>query len=460
MSDYRECTTVSVIMPSLNVADYIEASLKSVHQIQNLDGVEILCIDAGSTDGTLEIIRRFASVDNRIRLILSDKKSYGYQVNLGIRAARGKYIDIVETDDCVTPDVLKVLYDASEQNDLDVCKCNYYTSERIGENTIFIPSNPLKDAGYGVMYGKVICASDYPELLIRDWPIWDGILRRQFVIDNNIYCNESPGAAYQDLGFSVELYAALGKTMYLDEYYYRYTIDRAESSIRQNKSMMQEMGEYKRLFDKKVIPENKFAGIRRTVDWKMLNTFAAKSDMILPMVNYDVESELFRQPYIWFKNMIEMEFHGDYSDNICGINPENIEKVTDLIASPSMYANKLYVNNERIRQEERIFLQKILSAKKHVIIFGCGIKGQRLFRWLLFTDHSEKEKINIDAATDNDKKRWNSSFMGVDVVPPEEAVRNYYNDIFIIANKFHSDDIKRQLLNLGMDNESILIFKL
>lgn len=56
---------ISVIMPSLNVALYIEECMRSV-LLQTLYNIEILCVDAGSTDGTLDILERFAEQDSRI----------------------------------------------------------------------------------------------------------------------------------------------------------------------------------------------------------------------------------------------------------------------------------------------------------------------------------------------------------------------------------------------------------
>ena len=78
---------ISVIMPSLNVGNYIEQCIKSVLD-QTLTDFEIICIDAGSTDGTVEILQKYAKEDSRIQIINTDKKSYGYQVNLGISKAR------------------------------------------------------------------------------------------------------------------------------------------------------------------------------------------------------------------------------------------------------------------------------------------------------------------------------------------------------------------------------------
>lgn len=64
---------VTVILPSLNVHEYIEDCLQSVCN-QTLTDIEIICVDAGSNDGTLEIIRDFEQKDKRIKVLLSDKK--------------------------------------------------------------------------------------------------------------------------------------------------------------------------------------------------------------------------------------------------------------------------------------------------------------------------------------------------------------------------------------------------
>ena len=100
---------VSVILPSLNVARYIRECIDSVRN-QTMQQIEILCVDAGSTDGTLEILEKYVAVDARIRIINSDQKSYGHQVNLGIEAARGQYIGIVETDDFIDTVMYQNLY--------------------------------------------------------------------------------------------------------------------------------------------------------------------------------------------------------------------------------------------------------------------------------------------------------------------------------------------------------------
>lgn len=115
---------VSVILPSLNVAEYIEECLNSVVS-QTLRELEIICVDAGSVDGTYEICSGFSKEDTRIKLIKSDKKSYGYQVNLGLDFAGGEYVAILETDDYIDYVMYETLYMQAVRYDLDYIAADF-----------------------------------------------------------------------------------------------------------------------------------------------------------------------------------------------------------------------------------------------------------------------------------------------------------------------------------------------
>ena len=342
---------------------------------------------------------------------------------------------------------------------MDSVRCNFYFCGHLGGQELRRPSRILENAEHEDLYDRVIFPSDYPKLLDHDWPIWSGIIRRQFLLDHEIFCQESPGAAYQDLGFAVELYAASGRTMYLNQYYYLYTFDRAESSIRQSKSMVQVAGEYDRLYNGHAIAEPQFAGIKRVVDWKMLNSLVGMTNLVLPMLDYDISSELFCEPYQWFKHQITASFRGDYSDNICDVGTDVILRAEKILSNASEYAGQLREENRRSKRNRQKMSEIFSKNNGKIVIFGCGIRGEGFLDALMRVEHDTHQKISIDAATDNDCKRWGGSFCGIEVIPPDLAVERYHGDIFVIANKMHYADIQQQLQAMGVNENQLVIFE-
>ena len=166
---------VSVIMPSLNVGEYIEQCIESVAN-QTLEDIEIICIDAGSTDGTLEILKEYEKKDSRIKLLDSDKKSYGYQMNLGIEAAKGEYIGIVETDDYVDTNMYESLYMLASDTDSDMAKGTHrlvYEDEK--GNICSLTGDYIP--GY-IREGQAFDPGNSPDVHSWERYIWNGIYRR------------------------------------------------------------------------------------------------------------------------------------------------------------------------------------------------------------------------------------------------------------------------------------------
>ena len=151
---------------------YMEQCLRSV-MAQTLKNIEIICVDAGSTDGTLEIIKQCAAEDSRIRLIESEVKSYGVQMNMGLKAARADYIGIIETDDFAAADMYETLYSIMKSSGVDVVKANNY---RI-DVTRDMPSENLE----GLEYNKPIRPSEHKDLFFVMPSIWNGLYRKDFL---------------------------------------------------------------------------------------------------------------------------------------------------------------------------------------------------------------------------------------------------------------------------------------
>lgn len=110
---------ISVIMPCYNAQKYLEATMESI-LAQTFQNFEIICINDGSADGTLEILTKYAAADPRIKVFSDTNHGQGYQRNRGIEMAQGKYIYYMDSDDLLEPDCFAVIYQYAEENRLDL----------------------------------------------------------------------------------------------------------------------------------------------------------------------------------------------------------------------------------------------------------------------------------------------------------------------------------------------------
>jgi len=116
---------VSVIIPAYNVEDYIERCLSSVVG-QSLRDIEIIAVNDGSTDNTLNVIKKFASLDNRIKVIDCENKGVSAARNYGLSQSSGKYIYQIDADDWIENNALEEIYEAAEENQADIVITNAY----------------------------------------------------------------------------------------------------------------------------------------------------------------------------------------------------------------------------------------------------------------------------------------------------------------------------------------------
>ena len=262
----NEAPKVSVIMPSLNVAPYIRQCMDSV-LTQTLDDIEIICVDAGSTDGTAEILREYAERDPRLTVLHSDQKSYGFQMNLGMDAAKGKYMGIVETDDWAEPAMFETLFAAAEADSLDVAKAGYYlyyAEPEVMDTECAITSE--------VFSRRVFCPrTDFASPLERAEffkmkpTIWSAIYRLDFLRKNGIRFHETPGASFQDLSFSFKVFALANRVRLLEGCFLHYRQDNPESSIHSTGKVYCVSEEYKeidRFLDSDPVMKRNLSGVR------------------------------------------------------------------------------------------------------------------------------------------------------------------------------------------------------
>ncbi len=428
---------VSVIMPSYNVAPYIEECLLSVLR-QSLVNIEIICVDAGSTDGTREIIEKYSQKDNRIIVIDSPKKSYGLQMNLGIRRATGEYIGIVETDDYIAEDMYEILYTIAVKNQLDCVRSGSFSFYIKDNERIYTPFRVFEEND--PIYSKVICPLDYPEVTTHDGNVWRGIYRRSLFDGIEIF-HETDGAAYQDIGFCMRVFSKIKRMKYTPRCLYYYRTDRPDSSSYKPDVLRFQYQEYSWLLnDIKLLhtcPE-----MKRGLYLRMALTFLLEYDKALQASGFDRDG-CFIAPYFdFFSSQLETAI----VERIISeqdFPPEQWKKLRLILEDNDSYNNIRKKENE-IEHDREINLVESCKGKK-VIIFGCGSYGKRVFEMI-------KDASEIVGFSDNNEELWGTRFNNVYVFKPDDACERYKDCLWIIANKYHGDEIKRQLLNKGLSD--------
>ena len=131
VGDQSIMVKVSVIIPVYNVEPYLKQCMDSVVG-QTLKDIEIICVDDGSTDGSLDILREYAAEDNRIQIIEQKNAGAGAARNNGMRHATGKYLSFLDSDDFFEPRMLEKAFDLAEKDQADFVayKSDQYHTEK------------------------------------------------------------------------------------------------------------------------------------------------------------------------------------------------------------------------------------------------------------------------------------------------------------------------------------------
>ncbi len=121
---------VSIIIPVYNTENFLDKCLSSLVN-QTLKDIEIICVDDGSIDNSLEILRKYENLDARVKVITQENQKQGAARNNGMRCATGEFIGFVDSDDWVDENYYEKLYEAAKNNDADIALA---TNVRIGGN--------------------------------------------------------------------------------------------------------------------------------------------------------------------------------------------------------------------------------------------------------------------------------------------------------------------------------------
>ncbi|GAB7140738.1 glycosyltransferase [Deferribacterales bacterium RsTz2092] len=150
---------ISIIIPTYNVELYLRKCLDSL-LVQTFTGIEVLCVNDGSTDNSLAILQEYASKDERIRVFTHENQGVGYTRNVGLKNARGEYIMWCDPDDWYEPTMCEEMFSAIEREGVDLVTCDV---------------NMLNSTGSSDFYGE---KSSYLRLKLQGLHVLDETTRK------------------------------------------------------------------------------------------------------------------------------------------------------------------------------------------------------------------------------------------------------------------------------------------
>ena len=205
---------VSVIIPVYNVEEYLRECLDSVVN-QTLKEIEIICVDDGSTDNSLEILKEYAQKDNRITVITQNNSGSGTARNCGINIAKGDFIAFMDSDDIYPENkTLSTIYIKTTENNALICGGSV---NQIKDGKLITDTSNFEE-GYSFKQEGFVDYKDYQ----FDYGYWRFIYNRNFLIENLIFFPNYK--RYQDPPFFVKSMILAKKFYALKEATYIYRI--------------------------------------------------------------------------------------------------------------------------------------------------------------------------------------------------------------------------------------------
>ncbi len=170
-------TKISVILPIYNTSKYLRQCLDSIVN-QTLKDIEIICIDDGSTDNSLDIVKEYTAKDPRVKFLTQPNQGQGVARNKGIDLAEGEYIGFVDTDDWIELNMYQKMYTTAIENNCDLVFCNYERFyEKSKKRAI---ANKFSEYGINIAPYKVFSWKDLKNKVFENIPYapWNKIIKK------------------------------------------------------------------------------------------------------------------------------------------------------------------------------------------------------------------------------------------------------------------------------------------
>ena len=352
---------ISVIIPVYNVENELAKCLNSIVN-QTFKEIEIICVDDGSTDNSLNILKDYANKDSRFRIFEQKNQGAGIARNIALNQAQGDYIAFVDGDDYIDLNFLESMYKVAIDNNLDIVKGNFLIHESNGS---IINTHENERIEKELLNNK-IPHKDF----LQSW--WSALYKNSVIKDYGIQF--APIRYLEDVPFLHKFLAVASSFQLKNDVFYHYV-------IRDNSTCHEKLTYEKKIF----MYDNWFSNNENILEF--LNKVSISKDVYLKIFYYQVygASIFFNLKNIIIENLVD-----DYTPYINRIFSMVDKCKYDFFA----YGDSSYINNSKkyikkknydglvryiknISKNKEPLVQKIFSIKHenmHNVLSILGIK--------------------------------------------------------------------------------------
>lgn len=234
---------VSIIIPIYNVEEYLEECLLSALK-QTLKEIEIICVNDGTPDNSMNIVKKYAKEDPRIVIVEKENGGLSSARNAGMAAAKGEYVYFLDSDDYILENAMEVLYEQAHHNNLDDIYFDaesFFESEELKEEMSVYVDYYVRKADYSQivtgleMLKKMDENNEFrPSACLQ-------MAKREFLLKNKIQFYN--GIIHEDNLFSLECMLEAKRVKHVPQQFYMRRV-RAESIMTATKEFKSSFGYY------------------------------------------------------------------------------------------------------------------------------------------------------------------------------------------------------------------------
>lgn len=207
---FSEFSKISVVVPVYNSHLWVSVCLKSLLN-QSFENLEIICVNDGSTDRSLQILREFARENVRVKVIHQNNCGVSCARNNGLKIAMGEYVTFVDSDDWLELNAYEIAYEEAKQNEIDVVVWGF-----INERNKVYGGPSLKK----IYRGKDSALFLFPIRSFRSSCVWNKMYLRSILTDNSITFMETKYG--EDFLFNLDIIPFVNSVQLINRTLYHY----------------------------------------------------------------------------------------------------------------------------------------------------------------------------------------------------------------------------------------------